>query len=187
MTGTGSTSTGSNGVVTRPLTPSDLDAALALNSEWVPEVGEIDAARLEHIVAQASLALVAVDADDSDDSLLGLVVVMAPGADYDSPNYRYFEASLDAGTVEDFRYVDRIVVATSAHRRGVGRRLYDEVFAHARAHGAPTVTCEVNVDPPNPVSTAFHTSLGFAEIGRQSNYDGAVTVAFMAAPVVPVP
>ena len=182
-------SAGSGGVVTRPITPSDLDAALALNSEWVPEVGEIDAARLEHIVGQASLALVAVDADPtggSDDTLLGLVVVMAPGADYDSPNYRYFEASLDAGTIEDFRYVDRIVVATAAHRRGVGRRLYDEVFAHARQHGVPTVTCEVNVDPPNPVSTAFHTSLGFVEVGRQSNYDGAVTVAFMSAPAVPL-
>ena len=175
-------------VALRPIRTDDLDAVLALNGEWVPEVGEVDAARLAHIVEQSSLALVAVDSDPtdgSDDALLGLVVVMAPGADYDSPNYRYFERVRAEGAIEDFRYVDRIVVATAAHRRGVGRRLYDAVFDHARDHGATTVACEVNVDPPNPVSTAFHSSLGFVEVGRQSNYDGAVTVAFMTAPVLP--
>lgn len=179
---------GASGVRLRPVAPADLDAALALNDEWVPEVGEIDAARLAHLVDQASLALVAVDADadaDADGALLGLVIVMAPGADYDSPNYRYFEQARAAGELGEFRYVDRVVVATAAHRRGVGRRLYDAVFDHAREHGATTVTCEVNVEPPNPVSTAFHSSLGFVEVGRQSNYDGAVTVAFMTAPVRP--
>ena len=172
----------------RPIGTDDLDAVLRLNDEWVPEVGEIDAARLAHLVDQASLSLVAVDADRADDpgvALLGLVIVMAPGADYDSPNYRYFEQARAAGDLGEFRYVDRIVVATAAHRRGVGRRLYDAVFDHAREHDAATVTCEVNVEPPNPVSTAFHSSLGFVEVGRQSNYDGAVTVAFMTAPVRP--
>ncbi|MDQ2679219.1 MAG: GNAT family N-acetyltransferase [Actinomycetota bacterium] len=178
----------------RPVEPSDLTAALALNAEWVPEVGEVDAARLAHIVEQASLALVAIDPDPTDesddtdgsaDTLLGLVVVMAPGADYDSPNYGYFERARADGDIEDFRYVDRIVVATAAHRRGVGRLLYGAVFDHARDAGATVVACEVNVDPPNPVSTAFHSSLGFVEVGRQSNYDGAVTVAFMTAPVAP--
>ena len=171
----------------RPIEPSDLTAVLALNSEWVPEVGQIDMARLAHIVEQASLALVAVDpapAEGSDDMLLGFVIVMAPGADYDSPNYRYFERALRDGVIGPFRYVDRIVVATAAHRRGIGRLLYDAVFDHARRAGASTVTCEVNVDPPNPVSTAFHSSLGFVEVGRGSYDDGAVTVAFMAAPVL---
>ena len=185
---------GASGIALRPIGTDDLDAVLALNDEWVPEVGEIDAARLAHLVDQASLSLVAVDAapsDESDDTggsdgtLLGLVIVMAPGADYDSPNYRYFEQARATGDLGEFRYVDRIVVATAAHRRGVGRRLYDAVFDHAREHGATTVTCEVNVEPPNPVSTAFHSSLGFVEVGRQSNYDGAVTVAFMTAPVRP--
>ena len=170
------------GAVLRPIESSDLTAVLALNNEWVPEVSELDAARLELILAEASMAEVAIDADD--DTLLGLVIVMAPGADYDSPNYRYFSQTFQGGTAE-FRYVDRIIVATAAHRRGIGRLLYDAVFDHARDHDAPTVTCEVNVDPPNPVSLAFHSSLGFDEVGRQTNYDGAVTVALMAAPVPP--
>lgn len=44
------------------------------------------------------------------------------------------------------------------------------------------MTAEVNVEPPNPVSTAFHTSMGFAEVGRQDTYGGSVTVALMVAP-----
>lgn len=172
----------------RPIGPADLDAVLTLNNEWVPEVSELDADRLDHILGQASLALVAVDpARDTgaDDELLGLVIVIAPGADYDSPNYRFFESGADGDSVDGagFRYVDRIIVATAAHRRGVGRLLYGAVFDHAAQAGAPRVTCEVNVDPPNPVSLAFHSSLGFAEVGRQSNYGGEVTVAFMSAPV----
>lgn len=57
------------------------------------------------------------------------------------------------------------------------------MFDHARAVAAPVVTAEVNVDPPNPVSSAFHESMGFAEVGRQETYGGSVTVALMAAPV----
>ena len=170
----------------RPIGPDDLGAVLALNNEWVPEVSELDADRLDHILGQASLALLAVDPgpDGADDQLLGLVIVIAPGADYDSPNYRFFEgAGVPGAEGTEFRYVDRIIVATAAHRRGVGRLLYDAVFDHAAVEGAPRVTCEVNVDPPNPVSLAFHSSLGFAEVGRQSNYGGEVTVAFMSAPV----
>ncbi len=175
-----------DGIVLRPIESTDLPAALELNEEWVPEVGRVDAARLEHLVDQASLAIVAIDAAASgDDALLGLVIVMAPGADYDSPNYQYFERARTEGSLGDHRYVDRIVVATAAHRRGVGRRLYAAVFDHAREQGATVVTCEVNVEPPNPVSTAFHTSIGFTEVGRQSHDGGTTSVAFMTAPVTP--
>jgi len=154
---------------------SDLGAVLALNNSWVPEVSEVDRDRLVSIVGWASLATVATDVEGR---LLGVVIVVPPGTDYDSPNYERFCA-----TTSGFRYVDRIIVDTMSHRGGVGRRLYEAVFEHAESEGATTVTCEVNVDPPNPASTAFHGSLGFVEVGRQSNYDGAVTVAFMSAPL----
>ena len=173
----------------RPLRPDDdaaIDAVLELNQHWVPHVGSVTRDQMVSLVEQADLALVVERrTGDGPPMLEGFVVVMAPGADYDSPNYRYFEQARAAGDLGEFRYVDRIVVATAAHRRGVGRRLYDAVFDHARERGATTVTCEVNVEPPNPVSTAFHSSLGFVEVGRQSNYGGAVTVAFMTAPVRP--
>ncbi len=168
--------------VLRPIEGSDLPAVLALNNDWVPEVSELDAERLEHILGESSLALVASDPEGGE--LLGVVIVMGPGADYDSPNYRFFADAFAAdGAAGDFRYVDRIIVSTAAHRRGVGRLLYGAVFDHASEQGVPQVTCEVNVEPPNPVSMAFHGTLGFVEVGRQSNYGGEVVVALLSAPV----
>jgi hypothetical protein len=57
------------------------------------------------------------------------------------------------------------------------------VFDHARAGGAPVVTAEVNMEPPNPGSLAFHHRLGFREVGQQDTYGGSVRVSLLAAPV----
>jgi predicted GNAT superfamily acetyltransferase len=162
----------------RALAPADLAGVLALNQAHVPHVGALDADRLDTIVQQCSLALVAVDDEGADAGPAGVVLVLAPGADYDSPNYRWFCEHHD-----DFRYVDRIAVAGHAHRSGLGRRLYGAVFDHARAGGAPWVTAEVNLEPPNPGSLAFHHRLGFREVGQQDTYGGSVRVSLLAAPV----
>lgn len=154
---------------------SDLADVLALNQAHVPHVGSLDEARLTDILAEASLAL---GARDELGELGGFVLVLGPGAVYDSPNYQWFAQRYD-----DFRYVDRIAVRSGSHRGGLGRQLYTAVFDHARAVAAPVVTAEVNVDPPNPVSSAFHDSMGFTEVGRQETYGGSVTVALLAAPV----
>ena len=161
--------------VVRPLTEADLTEVLDLNHRSVPHVSEIDRDQLRHIVEQCTLAQVARTPDGV---LAAFVLVLPPGADYDSPNYRYF-----AQAYEDFRYVDRIAVDPAVHRGGLGRRLYEAVFAHARDVGAPVVTAEVNVVPPNPVSQAFHQTLGFVEVGQQDNYGGAVTVQLLARTV----
>jgi predicted GNAT superfamily acetyltransferase len=157
-----------------PLEAADLDEVLALNQANTPHVGDLGAERLAAIVDECSLALVA---RDEDGRLAGFVLVLAPGAAYDSPNYRWFSERYD-----DFRYVDRIAVDVTAHRSGLGRRLYGAVFDHARDGGAPIVAAEVNVEPPNPVSSAFHTASGFTEVGRQDTYGGSVTVSLMVAP-----
>ncbi|HLU41752.1 MAG TPA: GNAT family N-acetyltransferase [Microthrixaceae bacterium] len=152
------------------MTAGDLDEVLDLNERCTPHVGPVDRDRLAAIVGESSLALVARDAA----GLAGFVIVLGPGAGYDSPNYRWF-----AERYEDFRYVDRIAVDPARHRGGLGRRLYQEVFDHARAEGSPVVTCEVNLEPPNPVSQRFHASLGFTEVGRQDTYGGTVVVQLL--------
>jgi uncharacterized protein len=144
---------------------------LDLNDRSTPHVGPVDRSRLASIVDECSLALVAVEGDD----LAGFVLALGPGADYDSPNYRWFAERHD-----DFLYVDRIAVDPGRHRSGVGRMLYDAVFAHAGTTGAPLVTCEVNLEPPNPVSRRFHAELGFDEVGRQATYGGSVVVQLLA-------
>ncbi len=144
---------------------------LALNQACTPHVGAVDRPRLESIVDEATLALVARDGD----GLAGFVLVLGPGASYDSPNYRWF-----GERYPEFRYVDRIAVDPRVHRSGLGARLYGAVFDHARSAGSPVVTCEVNLEPPNPVSQRFHTSLGFVEVGRQEYAGGTAAVQMLA-------
>lgn len=164
------------GVSLRHLVEADLDEVLDLNERSTPHVGSIDRERLELIVGECTLAVVARDVQ----GLAGFALVLGPGAAYDSPNYRWF-----AGRHDDFRYVDRIAVDPSRHRSGLGRQLYESVFEHARSVGAPLVACEVNLEPPNPVSRRFHGSLGFVEVGRQDTYGGAVVVQLLERRIEP--
>ncbi len=110
---------------------------------------------------------------------LGFVVTLAPGADYQSENYTWFQSRS-----HDFLYVDRIVVSEGARDKGVGRLLYTAVFDEARALGAAEVFCEVNLEPPNPGSLRFHYRLGFEEVGQQATKGGEVLVSLLAAPVL---
>lgn len=156
----------------RDLTPLDLPAILLLNNAATPAVPTATEAELAALCASSSFAVAAV----ADDELVGFVIGFAPGSDYASPNYRYFE---DRGT--DHLYVDRIVVAESARGMRIGQTLYERVVALALEQGRVEVTCEVNLDPPNPGSLAFHERLGFREVARQQT--GYATVALLARPL----
>jgi predicted GNAT superfamily acetyltransferase len=83
--------------------------------------------------------------------------------------------------MDQFLYVDRIVVGAAWRRHGLARMLYREVFLQAARRGLSHVCCEVNLDPPNPISDAFHHSLGFAEVGRATIDDGAKTVRYLCS------
>lgn len=152
----------------------DLAEALELNRSWVPHVGELDRSAMESIVSECSLALVAREGG----VLAGMVLVLAPGASYGSPNYRWFSERYGS-----FRYVDRIAVARSHQGRGLGRRLYGAVVEHARDAGVPVVCAEVNLQPPNPDSQRLHAALGFVEVGRQWTYGDTVEVQLLAMEV----
>lgn len=159
----------------RHLTATDTERLVELNNAAVPAVSETDAAGMRRLLDLSALAIAVVD---DADTVLGFAILMTPGADYESENYRFFEAR---GT--DFLYVDRIVVAEEARNRGLGAELYRAVFEAAREQGRAEVTCEVNVEPPNPGSLRFHDRLGFTEVGRQETKGGSVTVALLAASV----
>jgi uncharacterized protein len=91
----------------------------------------------------------------------GYVITFDQDADYDSANFLWFKSRYDR-----FVYVDRIVVAHHARGQGLARSLYNDLFKLARAQGHNNIACEINTDPPNPGSFAFHESMGFAEVGR---------------------
>ena len=162
----------------RPYRDRDLDALVAVNDAAYPAVPITPAAELAELIGMSSVAVVL-----DDGAAAGFVLGMPPGLPYQSENYLFFSArAREHGTT--FVYVDRIVLAAHLRGRGLGPQLYDAVFDEARRVGADEVLCEVNLEPPNPGSLAFHTRLGFVEVGRQSTKGGANVVALLAAPVV---
>lgn len=158
----------------RDATRADFPAILALNQAFVSVLSPLDEARLARLHAQAALHRVIGDAGRID----AFVLLLREGADYDSPNYRWF-----AQRYARFLYVDRIVVAADNHARGAGSMLYRDVMALARRDAVPIITCEFDIEPPNPASARFHASQGFREVGRQQLHGGRKTVSLQALEV----
>jgi predicted GNAT superfamily acetyltransferase len=139
------------------LASAEIEAAamLALNNAHVPHVTAIDAGELQSLIDQAFHVGVRGEGRDA------FAIALDQDADYGSPNFLWFKERLPR-----FVYVDRIVVSSDARGKGLGRKLYEELFKIGIAAGHSVVACEVNVDPPNPISDRFHAALGFEEVGR---------------------
>ena len=132
----------------------------------------MDGRELWRLVTESTATLVAVDTAGG--GVVAFVIVFGPDADYDSPNYRFF-----ADRFASFRYVDRVVVDPAYARHGIGSRLYEAVVDAAAAATVPVVTAEVNVQPPNQASLAFHAAHGFVGVGEQDTEGGAKRVRLL--------
>jgi predicted GNAT superfamily acetyltransferase len=148
------------------------EAVLRLNALHESETSPLDDAKLRAMAAAACFAEVVPEGD----GVAAFLIAFDPAADYGSQNFLWLRARL-----RRFVYVDRVVVAASARRRGLAAALYAELFRRALAAGHATAACEVNLDPPNPASDRFHARLGFGEIGRATV--GAKTVRYLARPL----
>jgi predicted GNAT superfamily acetyltransferase len=156
------------GPTLRPYESRDADAVLALNQSHLDGVGPLDTQRQEWLVGLTDTCLVAVDGD----TVVGFVMILPPATAYDSPNYRWFGQRYDS-----FSYLDRVVVADSHQRRGIGRLLYDAVEAEAHARGR--MALEVYAEPPNVGSLAFHAARGYVEVGQLAQSNGKVCAMFV--------
>ena len=152
--------------------PADHAAILALNLESEALVSPMDAARLRALDAQAAYHRVA----DIDGHVAAFLLAFREGADYDSPNYRWF-----AERYPRFLYVDRIIVSSAWQGRKLGNALYDDLFFVAREDKVPLVACEFYTVPFNEGSSRFHAKFGFREVGRQWVADGKKEVSLQIA------
>lgn len=155
----------------RPAGADDFLAILALNAESVHFLSPLDAVRLRQLHAQAAYHRVV----EIDRVVAAFLLALREGADYDSPNYRWF-----AQRYPEFLYIDRVVVSAAQQGRGLGALLYEDLFAFARSSGVAEVTCEFDVDPPNPPSARFHARFGFREVGTQWLGGGKKQVSLQA-------
>ncbi|MEI9428183.1 GNAT family N-acetyltransferase [Mesorhizobium sp. Cs1299R1N3] len=144
----------------------DEAAILALNNEHAAELSWLEAERLSFLLGESFYARRIGD-------LEAFIMTFDQDANYDSPNFVWFRERY-----ERFIYVDRVVVAAHARGRGHARRLYRDLFNQAESAGHTLVTCEVNIDPPNPASDAFHAALGFAEVGDAVIHGGKKAVRY---------
>lgn len=160
----------------RGASANDLSAILDLNNAAQPAVSELNPASLEALTVDSTALVVA----EGPEKVVGFLLLLAgPGLDYDSLNYRWFSSRYDK-----FLYVDRVVVAPSAQRTGLGRRFYE--YALALAEGDYGLLCaEVNTRPRNDGSLAFHDALGFETVGSQDTEGGSKTVRMYAKVLEP--
>jgi uncharacterized protein len=151
-----------------PIHGGNIAAALALNNAHAVELSFktpeafqalLDAAFYAHWTEGEGAFLIAFD----------------ERADYTSENFLWFRQRYPR-----FVYVDRVVVAPAHRGKGLAKRLYADLIDRARAAGQALITCEVNSDPPNPASDAFHAALGFQAVGQAGLEGGAKTVRYLA-------
>ena len=145
----------------------DIDALLALSNAHAAEIGTFTRAAFAELVAMSFRTRMTETRD-------AFLIALADRAPEIAPSFRWFAERFDR-----FVYVDRVVVAETARKRGLGRLLYRDLMNAAFAVGFTRICCEVNIDPPNPVSDAFHAALGFAEIGRAFLPDRGKTVRYL--------
>lgn len=137
----------------RPPTPDEFPALLRLNNDHAVELAPETAEDFARLISVAWRVRVADDA-------AALCIVFDQDSDHASQNIDWFREHY-----ERFVYVDRVVVAPGARGRGLARRLYTDVMDVARRQDYPVLCAEINLDPPNPASDAFHAAMGFVPVG----------------------
>lgn len=139
---------------------ADLPAVLALNTTFEHHLSKLDAKRLALLHSQASYHQVA----ELRGEVVAFLMAHQQGTGYDSDNYAWFSRKY-----AQFTYVDRVVVGQAAQGMGVGKRLYESLFAWAQQQGSPRVVLEFDIDPPNLGSERFHAKMGFESVGLHTS------------------
>lgn len=148
-------------------------AVLALNNAHAAELSWLEPDELARLLGEAFYARRIGNVD-------AFLLAFDQDARYDSPNFEWFRACYPR-----FVYVDRVVVAGHARGRGHARRLYADLFDHAARAGHDMIACEVNEDPPNPASDAFHAALGFTVAGQAQIHGGKKSVRYFTRSLAP--
>ena len=150
------------------LTAGDADRILELNNEHAVETSSLDLSAAEHLLAMCFYAKgIGLGAR-------GFLLALDQDAAYDNFNFQWFRSRF-----ERFVYIDRIIIAKDARGQGFARLMYEDLFAEAKAAGHVRVVCEVNIEPPNEGSLAFHRSMGFVALADVVVKGGSKRVRYL--------
>ena len=148
---------------------SDLDEILKLNQQALPAVSSVTKEEMQHF-------LNIVDYFKSliiDQKVIGFLIALTPGKDYQSINYKWFENKF-----KSFIYVDRIVISPNYQGKGLGTNFYNDL-SKVTDQTITKITCEVNLNPPNEESMLFHKKYGFEQVDTQFTENGKKEVSLM--------
>lgn len=151
-----------NPTVVRAAQQQDFEAILAINAEGQPGVSALTHSELVSALTSGSVWVAEGTA-----GLAGYLIVYRSDAMYDGEEFAWFQSRYGP-----FLYIDQVAVAQQHRRAAVGFQLYQIAERAAREQGVFSLVCEVNLDPPNPVSLAFHTRNNFREVGILDTQDG---------------
>ena len=150
----------------------DADYILNLNEENVEVLSPMDLDKYRYFLDCSDMFQVA---EVNGEPAAFLIALREGIADYTSENYIWF-----SGQYDRFLYVDRIVIDEKFRGYGLGRRLYEGVFAQAAKAGVSVVTAEIDIEPYNEPSLKFHEAMGFEEVGQQVIRGGQIKVSLQA-------
>jgi uncharacterized protein len=160
-------------VTVRLAAASDLAAILAINAAGQPGVVAFASDEVDGLASGAIRCWVA----EAVERVAGYLIAYRQDETCEGDEFAWFQRAYPS-----FLYVDQIAVAPEVRRAGAGSALYHAAAAYATAQGIGMLTCEVNLDPPNPGSLTFHQRLGFAEVGILRTYDDR-TVKLLTLPL----
>ncbi|MGJ8558931.1 MAG: GNAT family N-acetyltransferase [Litorimonas sp.] len=136
------------------MTPSPIQSdhhatILRNNQQFVHWLSPLDALELTELLSHADYArqLYAGEA--------ALIAYDGQGS------YRHKNVDWLSARLGNYVYIDRVVIGAAAQGKGAGRTLYADLEATARLCGHTHIACEVNTQPDNPGSHAFHLALGY--------------------------
>jgi hypothetical protein len=154
--------------VLRSLSAEDADRILDLNNEHAIETSLLDLAAAERLLAMCFYAKCVSP------GMRGFLLALDQDAAYDNQNFRWFRRRF-----ERFVYIDRVIVAQDARGQGLARLMYEDLVAESKAAGHVRVVCEVNIDPPNEGSLAFHRSMEFVALADVVLKGGSKRVRYL--------
>jgi len=159
----------------RGLTQSDCEQVLRLNAGSLPGVARLDEAEFARLVTLPNAHL-AVEGPAR--NLIGYLLAFSSSSAYDGEEFLTFAKSCR----EPFLYIDQVAVDPGMRRAGIASALYEALEAHAQSRSIFGLCCEVNLNPLNPGSLAFHQDAGFKQLGVLKTAGGR-TVALMTKSV----
>lgn len=162
-------------VYTTTISDENLPIIHKLNNDHATELSYLTHDALKELLSTSFLALIATLPDKDGRVPCALLVAFSDtNTSYTSPNFLWFKEHY-----KKFIYIDRVVVGVQARGKGIAKKMYEILFQKAIAEGYTIIGCEVNIDPPNPVSDIFHDKQGFKTVGEKRLEERGKSVRYL--------